>query len=136
MDKTFTRLLLVFFLAFVMFTSFVFFNKPLTRLTRANEEGKPSPRTSLIFAWPLRNKADGITPSEIQVFSRNRDGKALSDKPVQLVTSVGEVKEDTVTTDAQGKATFHLISNKPGVAEIKAIIDNIEIENSVSVKFE
>lgn len=136
MDKTFSRLLAVFFLAFLLFTSFVFFNKPLTRLTRANEEGKPSPRTSLIFAWPLRNKADGITPTGIQVFARNRDGKALSGKQVQLVSSIGEIKQDILITDEQGKVAFNIVSTKPGVAEIKAIIDNIEIENSVSVKFE
>jgi len=71
MDKRLTGLLVVFFLAFGLFTSLVVFNKPLSRLIRASQEITPSVENSLILAWPLTVKADGQAATTVTVFLRN-----------------------------------------------------------------
>ncbi len=137
MDKKLTILMLIFFLSFGLFTSIVVFNKPLSRLTRAKEEFLPSPDTSLVFVWPLNTKAGNQSSVMINVFVRNNNNLPLSNKKVSVNTTLGRINEIQSTTDKSGKATFNLISDSPGLAEITATIDNqFQIKQKVSVKFE
>lgn len=136
MDKKLVGLMLIFFLSFGLFTTIVVFNKPLSRLTRAKEEFLPSAEKSLIFAWPLTTKADNQSPVQINVFVRNASDVPLSNKKVVLTTSLGTIKENEVVTDKVGKATFNLSSNNPGIAEISASVDQIQLKQKVTVKFD
>lgn len=135
MDKTLLGLLMIFFLAFTIFITFVLFNDQLTTVTRASTEVVSSDK-SLIFAWPLSLQADGKTESEITVFVRNEEGKGISDKTVRITSALGEVKEQSATTDKTGKAIFHITSTTPGLAEIETVVDNNPIRKKVSIKFE
>lgn len=126
---------MIFFLAFTVFITFVVFNEQFSTITRASTDFV-SAEKSLIFAWPLTLKADGTEESEITVFIRTEDGRAIEGKSVTLETTAGQVLEDTVVTDKGGKALFTLTSSSPGVAEITAIVDNITVKRTVSVKFE
>jgi hypothetical protein len=141
MDKKLIGLMLVFLVAFTLFTSMVIFNKPLSQLTRASASLVADPNSSLILVWPLTAKANGTTPVEINVFIRN-DSKngafALANKQVKLNTTSGIIKENNLITDKKGKATFSLVSSTPGVAEITAEVpgDNVIIKQKSSVKFE
>lgn len=135
MDKTLVGLMMIFFLAFTVFITFVVFNEQFSTITRASTDFV-SAEKSLIFAWPLTLKADGTEESEITVFIRTEDGRAIEGKSVTLETTAGQVLEDTVVTDKGGKALFTLTSSSPGVAEITAIVDNITVKRTVSVKFE
>jgi hypothetical protein len=135
MDKTLLGLLMIFFLAFTIFMTFIIFNDQLTTVTRASTDIVSADK-SLIFAWPLTLKADGKTESEITIFVRNDEGKGISDKFVKLTSSVGEVKEPSVSTDKAGKAIFHLSSSKVGIAELETLVDNNPIRKKVSIKFE
>lgn len=135
MDKTLVGLMMIFFLAFTVFITFVVFNEQFSTITRASTDFV-SAEKSLIFAWPLTLKADGTEESEITVFIRTEDGRAIEGKSVTLETTAGQVLEDTVVTDKGGKALFTLTSSSPGVAEITAIVDNITVNRTVSVKFE
>jgi hypothetical protein len=136
MDKTLLSLLLVFFLAFTIFTSIIIFGKPLAQYTRASQDTTVSAQSSLIFAWPLNVEANGQSISTITVFARTNTGKSIPDKQVRLTTSIGAVKQPETTTDSEGKALFQLTSSTAGLAEIQAIVDNITIDKSISVKFE
>lgn len=137
MDKKLIALMLVFFLAFILFTSIVIFNKPLSRLTRAKEEFLPSPENSLIFAWPLTAKADGKTMVLINIFVRNNNNIPLPNKKVSVISTLGNINEIQATTDKAGKASFNLTSHTVGLAEISAIINNqIKLNQTISVKFE
>ncbi len=137
MDKKLVGLMLIFLLAFTLFTSLMVFNKPLTRLTKAKEEFLPSAETSLIFAWPLSTKTDEKSSAMVNVFVRNMNNFPLANKKVSLTTSLGQITEIQSVTDKSGKATFKLSSNTAGVAELTAIVDNqIQIKQKVSVKFE
>lgn len=135
MDKTLVGLMMIFFLAFTVFITFVVFNEQLSTVTRASTDFV-SAEKSLVFAWPLSLKADGVEESEITVFIRSEDGRSIEGKTVTLETTLGEVLEDTVVTDKGGKALFTLTSSSPGVAEITAIVDNSTVTRTVSVKFE
>lgn len=137
MDKKLLGLLLIFFLAFTLFTSFMIFNKPLSRLIRAKEEVTASPDTSLIFVWPLAAKADSQSSVIVNIFVRNFNNTPLANKKVSLTTNLGTVTEVQSVTDKAGKATFKLNSNTPGIAQLTAIVDNqVQIKQKVTVKFE
>ena len=127
----------LFIFSFLIFVSLVFFNKPLTRLSRAKEETIPSPQNSLIFAWPLSSKADDESTVQINVFVRNMNNAPLENKKVHLETSLGTLKDnDHMSEKSSGKATFVLISREIGIAEIRATIDNsVGLEKKITVKF-
>lgn len=136
MDKKLLSLMSLFILTFGVFAGVVVFNKPLTQLTRAKEEAIPSLKNSLVFAWPLELDADGTTASTITVFIRTDLSKPLTGKPVTLTSTLGAVKEQSVTTDAEGRAVFTLTSAEKGIAELQAFIDNTSpLERKISVKF-
>jgi hypothetical protein len=137
MDKKFIFLSLVFFLLFALFLSMIVLNQPLRRLTRAKEEFIPSKKTSMILAWPLTAVADGKTNVSVNVFVRNANNLPLNNKKVNLTTTLGEIKEIQSVTDKNGKSTFILNSTSPGMAELKAVVDNqVELEQKLTVKFE
>ncbi len=137
MDKKFVFLSAVFFLLFSLFISMIVLNQPLRRLTRAKEELIPSAKTSMILAWPLSSPADGKTNVNVNVFVRNMNNLPLNNKKVNLVTTLGQIKEVQSVTDKNGKSTFILTSDTPGIAQLKAVVDNqIELEQNLTVKFE
>ncbi len=135
MDKTLLGLLMIFFLAFTVFITFVVFNDQLTAVTRASTDVVSQEKT-YTFAWPLSLVADGKAESEITVFVRNDEGKGVSGKTVRLSSPVGTIKEPSVVTNTNGKAAFHISSSNPGVAEIEVVVDNNPIRNNVSIQFE
>ena len=137
MDKKLASLLILFVLAFGLFVGLVVFNQPIRTFTRAAEELVPSSESSLIFAWPLTAKADGKEKVDINIFVRNAKNLPLINKKVRLVTNLGAVTTVNDTTDKSGKAAFTLVSSDPGVAEIKATIDNqVQIKQTGTIKFE
>ena len=135
MDKKLLSLVFIFVLLFGGFSVTVLLGNRLQRFTRAREFYTPSSKKSLIFAFPLQAKADGKDFSKITVFVRNEKGVPLAAKKVVLQSSLGTVKPETASTDKNGKVEFTIFSNQPGLAIVKAIVDNIEIEKTVSVKF-
>ncbi len=137
MDKKLVGLMLVFLLSFGLFAVVTVFNKPLSRFTKAKEEFIPSSQNSLIFGWPLTTKADGKQTAEINIFVRNSTNIPLPNKKVTLNTSLGSFKTNDITTDKAGKATFYLVADAPGLAELTAMIDNqIQLKQKLSIKFE
>lgn len=141
MDKKLLGLMFLFFLSFALFASMVIFEKPLSNFTRAKEELAPSTSDSLIFAWPFTTKADSTSQSTVTVFVRNIKTKPLSNKVVSISSTLGTFKETSVTSDKEGKAEFHLISDTPGIAEVTAKIEGMEgsdgvLSHKVTVQFE
>jgi len=137
MDKKLVGLSVLFVVAFLIFSGYVFFSGSLNILTRAAlSNNVASEQNSLIFAWPLVVPADGKGSSEVTVFIRNSDGKGLEGHQVSLSSSVGVVSPEIVATDTDGKATFQLNSTTPGVAEIDTIVDTKSLLRKISVQFE
>lgn len=137
MDKKLIALLSIFFLSFLLFISVLVFNKPLTQLTRATEDIEPSSTNSLIFAWPLTAKADGTSKVSVNVFVRSESNKLVTQKTVTLRTSLGDIENVSSVSDENGKTTFTLTSQTPGVAELSAVIDGATpVQKKLTVKFE
>ncbi len=129
--------MVLFFLLFTVFSLLVAFNQPLSRLTRAKEESSPSATQTRVFAWPLYGiKADGKTWSTVTVIVRNDKTNPLEGRLVTLSSSLGTVKEPTLSTNKQGMAIFQLTSSEAGIAKVEATIDNsIKASQEVSVEF-
>lgn len=136
MDKRLLWMSVLFFVAFAVFTGYVFFNGSINRITRAAEDTAPSLQQSLIFAWPLTVEANGNAETEVSVFIRNNDNKALDAQLVKISSSLGTVQEGQILTDAEGKATFHVSSEAVGVAQIEAFVDNRRLLRNITVQFE
>lgn len=135
MDKKLLSLVVVFILLFSAFTISVFFNKQLQTITRAKGFYTPSGQKSLIFAFPLEVKANGKDFSKISVFVRNEEGVPISNKRVSIQTNLGVIEPINDTTDKTGKAEFKITSSEEGIAVIKAEVENIPIQQQVSIKF-
>jgi hypothetical protein len=137
MDKKLVGLMLIFMLIFGLFVTVTIFNKPLTQFTKAKEEFLPSVDNSLIFAWPLTTKSEGKSNVQVNIFVRSSTNIPLPNKKVVLITTLGVVTPNSVTTDKGGKATFSIESNNPGIAELSAIVDDqYQLVQKVTVKFE
>lgn len=137
MDRKLLIISIFFIVAFVLFSGFIVFREPIGRFTRAaNITSRPSAQTSLIFAWPLTVKADGQSKSEVTVFVRDSDGRGLAEKPINLTASIGNIDTPRAITDATGKAVFNITSTTTGVAKIEALVDNVNLQRSLTVKFE
>lgn len=135
MDKKLLSLVILFISTFVFFIAILFFNEPLSKLTRAREETFPSADKSLIFAWPLTIKADGIEESEVNVFIRNDNNTLISNQRVELRSSLGDVKNITTISDINGKSTFKISSKIVGSTELSAVVEGIKLTNKLTVKF-
>lgn len=130
-------LVVAFFVTFILFTVAIVFQKPITQAIRATEETAPSGATSLIFAWPLSEKADGSTQVKVDVFVRSKTNKPVPKKLVNLTTTLGNVQAKQSLSDAAGKTTFVVTSSVPGIAKLSATIDNsIPLQKTLSIKFE
>jgi hypothetical protein len=138
MDKRFLSLFFLFLLFFVIFASLVVFNKPLTRLIRANEEYNTiSTENSSILAWPMTVKADGRSESAIRVFLSSEAGPPITNKLVSLKSTLGVIKEGSLDKAIEDKHyyEFHLVSPNEGVATVEAMVDGVSLIHKVSVVF-
>lgn len=137
MDKKLAGLISFFFLTFFVFISVLVFGKPLSRFTRAAEDYQPSAEKSLIFAWPLSSSISTADVVKIDVFVRSESGKPIPTREILMNTTIGTVSPKIAVSDKNGKATFSLTSQTPGVADISAVIDNtVPVSQKVSVKFD
>lgn len=137
MDKKLLSLFIAFFVTFVLFATAIIFQKSITQAIRATEENTPSGASSLIFAWPLTEKADGTAQVKIDVFVRSKSNRPISKKTVSVTTTLGDVQKVSDLSDNAGQTTFIITSSTPGVANLSATIDNtIPLEKTLSIKFE
>jgi len=135
MDKKLLSLISILFLAGVLFISIVVFNKPIQNYTRAQQESVPSSSASLMFVYPLSTKVNDKVV--VNIFVRNTNNVPIANRIVNVNTTLGQIATTNSTTNNIGQATFSLISDTPGTAELTAIIDsNIELNQRVTVKFE
>jgi len=133
MDNKIAGLLFLFFLAFSLFITVVIFNQPLSQLTRAKEDSLPSIEKSLIFAWPLNTDINNQVT--VNVFVRNEKGFPLANKNVVLQSTLGNISPNFAKTDANGKASFNLVSINPGISEVSATVEGNSLKQKVSIKF-
>ena len=112
-------------------------NQPISERTIAKEKKlTPSAKNSLVFAYPLTVKADGVSKNKVTIFVRNDANNVIPNIPVSITTTLGEPIRNEVTTGKDGKAEFNITSTTPGIAEITANAGNVALLQKVTVKFE
>lgn len=135
MDRKLAGLISLFFLTFFVFLSVMVFQKPLSRLTRAEEDSEPSAQKSLMFAWPLTIHPTPNDSVKIDVFVRSQNGRPLATRELVMNASLGTIRPKTAVTDKFGKASFTLTSEQIGTSTVTAIVDNsIEIAQRVTIQ--
>ncbi|GIW62638.1 MAG: hypothetical protein KatS3mg090_0464 [Patescibacteria group bacterium] len=136
MDKKFLILAGAFFLFSIFFSFALFFQDQLLSLTRAEKYYTPSAEKTIVTAYPVKIKIADNQKARIDVFVRNENDIPLKDKRVLIQTNLGTVSPSFIISDENGRASFYITSNQPGVANITAVVDNIQIQKKISVKFE
>lgn len=137
MDKKLGTLLFVFFILFTIFASAIIFNKSLVSFTRAKEDFAPSAKSSLLFAFPLLLKADGVAKTTINVFIRSDKGMPVKNQSVMVSASLGQLSSPEITTDDKGKGIVTLTSTTPGTSVISATIGGaIKMTQTLTITFE
>lgn len=137
MDKKLAGLTSLFFLVFSVFISVLIFEKPLSRLTRAAEDTKPSAAKSLVFAWPLSSSISSSEPVKVDVFIRSESGLPIPSRKVLVETTLGTLAPNIGVSDKNGKATFTLTSDTAGTAKLSVMVDNsISVSQKISVRFD
>lgn len=135
MDKKLAGLIGLFFVGFVVFISLIVFGKPIARLTRADNT-VVSGSQSLMFAWPLKAKADGKEAVNVDVFIRSNNNLPIANKQVVPQSSLGTVTTANTVSDTSGKVTFSVRSDTPGPATLSAGVDTTQLQQTLSVTFE
>jgi len=137
MDKKLGGLMLIFFLLFTIFVTSVLFSKQLSTVTRAKEDYTPSAKASLLFAYPLLLKGDGVAKSSVSVFIRSDKGLPVKAQKVTISSSLGSLSQTELTTDDTGKAVTTLSSSTQGVSNITATIgDSVKMIQTLSITFQ
>ncbi|MBI3619716.1 Ig-like domain-containing protein [Candidatus Roizmanbacteria bacterium] len=127
MDKKMLSLVAIFILTFTLFTTLLVFKGPIARFTRASEEYNVSADNSILLGCPLILKADGLANCTIYSFITSKKGTPLANKNVRLSTSLGLLTPPSAVTDNTGKAQFNLTSTTPGVAIVKATVEDVTV---------
>ena len=137
MDKKFIGLTSLLFLSITLLVVSVVSQGNIFRILnpRANQEASASEVRSIMFAWPL-TVPSGNSDIKVDVFIRNTDDKPIPNKKVTLSSSLGTSREIVNPTDHTGKATFSVSSAKPGVATVTAVVDNVKLNQQLTLKFE
>jgi len=137
MDKKFIALMILFFAVFGVFITRTLFNEQIGKFAKASTATDPSSSASLIFAWPLTAKVGSKV--DVNVFIRNANNLPLDKKQVRLTTNLGLINgalESTTESDKNGKVNFTLTSDTVGISELSASVNNIQLNQKVTVKFE
>ncbi len=139
MDKKLVTLIALFFATLLVFAYIILFGKPFSQFIRAKEEYEPSAKNSLIFAWPVKALADGTNKVTVHVFVRSGavHPKPVKNRTVNVQSTIGDIRIEQGQSDNEGKTTFYITSDSPGIAELSAIIDNsVLVDRPLTVKFE
>ncbi len=132
----------IFLLSFTLFVMSVFLSKSefMNRFTKAEAQLNPSAKNSLLLAYPLLTQSDGKSKARIDVFVRNenpgKEPEPIANRRVRINATLGQIDQGEIVSDKNGQATFYLTSDKPGTAEISAVVDgSITLDQKVSVEF-
>lgn len=111
-------------------------------LTQAARTTNYSLANSYVFGAPLLVDADGQTKIRVSAFLLSNEGRGVSDKQVSLnivpksgSQGVPEVIPVQPTTDQFGKAEFEVTSATPGQFVATAVVDGLEVPQTVTLTF-
>lgn len=123
-------------LALMIVVGYFILTGPFATAIRATVAPVPNESASLLFAYPLTIKADGIDKSTIDVLVADREGRPIPNKAVTVVTTMGALVPSNAPTDTSGHARFELTVEEPGIAEISLRVDSVAFAKRITVKGE
>jgi len=141
------QVLMIFLIVFAIIGLFLLAKYAVPRvlvyLTKAAKPTKYSLSNSYVFGSPLVAAADGQTKIRINAFLLNDQGMGVADKPVSLTTKpktggVGgspQIKDVQPITDKFGKAVFEVVSSYAGQFVTTALVDGLELPQTVTLTF-
>lgn len=92
---------------------------------------------SYIFASPLKAGAGGKEQIRITAFILDTEGKGVSGSIVALRTNKEiNIDNQEAVTDSVGQVSFDISSHNPGVFEIGAKVNGLDLPQTVTVIFE
>jgi hypothetical protein len=111
-------------------------------LTQAARSNKYSLSNSYVFGAPLSAPADGKTRVMVNAFVLNDEGRGVEDVTVELQvvpkegsTGTPQVNQVQPVTDNFGKAVFEVSSTSVGQYVATAVVDGMEIPQTVTLTF-
>ena len=111
-------------------------------LTQAARPTNYSLSNSYVFGAPLSAEADGQTKVRVSAFLLNDEGKGVADKQVDLqvvpkadAAGTPQVSQVQPMTDKFGKAVFEVVSSTVGQYVATAVVDGMEIPQTVTLTF-
>jgi hypothetical protein len=111
-------------------------------LTQAARPTNYSLSNSYVFGAPLSAEADGQTKVRVSAFLLNDEGKGVADKQINLqvapkdnATGTPQIGQVQPMTDKFGKAVFEVVSSTAGQYVATAVVDSMEIPQTVTLTF-
>lgn len=111
-------------------------------LTQAAKSNRYSLSNSYVFGAPLSVPADGDTRIMVNAFVLNNEGRGVEDITVDLqvgpkegTTGTPQVNQVQPVTDNFGKAVFEVSSTTAGQYVATAVVDGMEIPQTVTLTF-
>ena len=124
----FLSILVVYFLAsYVVPRMFVV-------LTKAAPAYKVSVGNSKMIGENILAKADGIDKCVVNVYIMDSSDKGVPKKNVML-TGIGGIVPQNMTTDNSGKASFSITSSVEGQFELSGTVDGVVLPGRIKVTF-
>lgn len=114
----------------------------LVYLTQAARPTDYSLSNSYVFGAPLSATADGQTKIRVSAFLLNDEGRGVPDKQIDLnvvprgnASGTPQVNQVQPKTDKFGKAVFEVSSTSSGQYVATAVVDGMEIPQTVTLTF-
>jgi hypothetical protein len=99
------------------------------------EPGLPDAEQSRLVSSRVTIPADGKTPANITVLVRDQFGNAVTGASVTLISNRDDRIDQPGPSNDQGIAIGRIRSEKPGLAEISAVVESVRISNSLRLTF-
>lgn len=132
-DKKLYAFFVAFLILFSLTVGIAVFRNPIKNISQAGQDVVDVNQSVTIV-----DKLEATAPSDtvqITVFVRNKDGRELDNKPVQLSTTLGTFSQNNLVTDKYGKAVFRLTSRTAGQATVTGTIESQPMTQPLSIKF-
>jgi hypothetical protein len=107
----------------------------LISLTQASPGLVVSMSESLVLGNKMVAVADGIDKASVNVFVRDKSGKPVPKRAVEMTGMDGIAVVGSNFSNTDGKVSFEISSKVEGVFPLEASIDGIPLSKGVSVTF-
>lgn len=103
-------------------------------LTKAAPATVVSLKDSYFLADKIIAAADGVDEARVNVYVMDKSGKGVANKQVS-VKGLETIAPESAMTNGEGKTSFRITSNNEGQYKLTAVVEGIEMVNTITVTF-